>query len=92
MTDVKKMKQITAHEVARRRADKSLAALCKETGFDPSYASRIEAGEIPASERYRRGFARACGVAANEIFDPDTHRVLLVGEPMSSSSTKSSVG
>ncbi len=70
------MKPITTHELARRRAGKSKKGIGDELGVDRSYVSRIEAMEVPASERYRRGFARACGVAANEVFDPVTHRVL----------------
>ncbi len=78
VTQVKAVtKPITTHEVARRAVNKSLAGLAGEIGVDRSYASRVEAGEVPASERYRRGFARACGVAANEIFDIVTHKVSL---------------
>lgn len=79
MTTVKKVKPISPHEVARRDAGLSLTALAASIGCDPSYASRIEAGEIPASERYQRGFARACQVAVNEVFDVESARVLRTG-------------
>jgi transcriptional regulator with XRE-family HTH domain len=76
VTTVKKVKPISPHEIARRAAGLSLADLASSIGCDPSYASRIEAGEIPASQRYRRGFARACQVAVNEVFDHESARVM----------------
>ncbi len=81
MTTVKKLKPISPHEVARRAEGLSLRGLAAAIGCDPSYASRIEAGEIPASERYRRGFARACRVSVNEVFDQETAKVLRNGSP-----------
>lgn len=88
MTQVKKVKPITAHEVARRAVGETFVGLALIIGCDPSYASRIESGEIPASERYRRGFARACGVAVNEVFDPTTHRVIEAGDLATSGTTR----
>lgn len=79
VTVVKKVKPLSSHELARRAAGLSLTALAQAIGCDRSYASRIEAGEVAASERYRRGFARACRVAANEVFDLHSARVLNEG-------------
>lgn len=76
VSTVKKVKPISPHEIARRAAGLSLAGLASRVGCDPSYASRIEAGEIPASERYQRGFARACQVAVNEVFDHESAKVI----------------
>ena len=66
-----RVKPITAHERARREAGLTLTAIGIGVGCKHPYVSRVEAGLIPASDRYRRGFAKLCGVAVNEVFGPD---------------------
>lgn len=57
----------------RERAGKSRNALCHEVGCDPSYATRIEAGDRePPRQHFVEGFARALRLSL-----PERNRLLV---------------
>ena len=65
----------TRHEEHRRRAGYTITDLARGAQVSRPYASRIEAGKIPASKRYREAFSQLCQVPESWVFDA-TGRVL----------------
>ena len=62
-------KEITAHEIARRRAGFTVTALARRIGVSHTYVSRVECGEILPSPRYSAEAARLLGLPEGELFD-----------------------
>ena len=69
---------------ARKQTDPtfSLRGVASKIGISPTYLSKIERGEQPASEKTIRKLAEVFGVSADEIFahanriDPDLEKTL----------------
>ena len=61
--------KITRHEEFRRRGGYSVTGLATVLGFSHAYVSRIEAGDMRPSERYRRAFCRLLKVPEQLVFD-----------------------
>ena len=61
-------REVSAHELLRRRAGFSVTELARELGVSHTYVSRVESGEIGASPRYREAAAGALGVYEADLF------------------------
>lgn len=59
----------TRHEEFRRRAGFTITNLARSADVSRPYVSRIEAGKIPASKRYREAFSELCQVPEAWVFD-----------------------
>ncbi|MFN2555688.1 MAG: helix-turn-helix domain-containing protein [Nitriliruptorales bacterium] len=60
---------VTKHEEHRRHAGFTITELARRAKVSRPYASKIEAGKIPASKRYREAFSALCHVPEEWVFD-----------------------
>ena len=64
--------KITRHEEIRRSAGYSVTGLARAVGFSHAYVSRVEAGDLHASERYRRALCRLLRVPEHLVFEENS--------------------
>ena len=60
---------ITLHEEVRRRCGYGVVELAVAAGFSHAYVSRVEAGELRPSPRYRAAISKVLRVPEDLIFD-----------------------
>jgi ribosome-binding protein aMBF1 (putative translation factor) len=66
--NVAKTGEITEQERLRRRAGLSVTELARRAGFSHAYVSRVEAGHLRPSARYRQAVAAVLGVPEGVVF------------------------